>query len=614
MGLNLIMRLLFFILCIPFTTSSQNLSINHVKLSHDIKQIIQKTNSTGTSIVITNKKRTIYEDHFGKADVKNNISVTGETLFGLGSITKTFTSLAILKLVDAGKLNLNDNVMDIAPELPIINKWNKDHPVRIVHLLEHTSGFDEVHPKDRTITVSDDDYPLFKSITQVKNSLIIRWEPGSRFAYSNVGYLVAGYIIEKVSGKAYNDFIKTEVLSVLEMNQSAIRLNEINVATLAKSYASNRTPLPFARVFTRPTASLYSSANDMSNFLIMLLNKGKINKTELISNESFDDFETHHSIQLFQQTENGYRLGIFPRFYKGTKWYGHGGAFNGYKTEFEYCHSMQLGIYVASSGPNATRTVNNILEIIHQQLDTEEKVVAVNTTNVDLDSFTGYYIPISPRNQLLYPFTELLIGGLMIKNKNDQLFISELNGTPIQLYGVDSNKLSHAKNLLGYHHVFDTSKHTLLTSLGFTYKRKSLILMIGLILTISTSLVFILLSQLILTIRIIKMIWKHDGIRLKAQTLLETSSLIFLIGTITFFISITGENIHQPNTASIAFFLSTMIYPVLSFIGLMYLIKDWLKIKSTLSKCYLVSLTTSLLFSITYLAYWNFIGLRIWIY
>lgn len=608
------MKLLFIILCIPFTTTSQELSIDHIRVSNDIKQIVQKTNSTGTSIVITNKERIIYEDYFGKADVENNIGVTRETLFGLGSITKTFTAIAILKLVDAGKLNLNDNVMDIAPELPIINKWSRDHPLKIVHLLEHTSGFDEVHPKDRTISISDDDYPLFKGISQVKNSLITRWEPGSRFAYSNVGYLVAGYIIEKVSGKAYNDFIKTEVLSVLEMNQSAIRLNEINVATLAKSYASNRTPLPFTRVFTRPTASLYSSTKDMSAFLIMLLNKGKINKTELISNESFKEFETHHSIELFQQTENGYRLGIFPRFYKGIKWYGHGGAFNGYKTEFEYSHNMQLGIYVASSGPNATRTVDSILEIIHDQLGTEEKTIAVNTNNIDLDSFAGYYVPVSPRNQLLYPFTELLTGGLMIKNKGDELFISGLNGTHTKLYSVDSNKLSHTKNLLGYQYVFDTSKNTLLTSLGFTYKRKPTILMIGLMLTISISLAFILLSQLILSMRIVKIIWKRDGIGWKAQTYLEMSGFIFLIGIITFFMSVSAENIHEANTASVAFFLCTLIYPLLCFIGSMYLIKEWLNINSTLTKGYLASLTTALLFSITYLAYWNYIGLRIWIY
>lgn len=602
------------ILSSSFFASGQQRNFDSQKADDEIRRLIEKTNSAGTSVIITNPDTIIYRGQFGIADIENNISVTDETLFGLGSITKTFTALGILKLIEAEKLKLTDKVFDIAPELPITNKWERDYPVRIFHLLEHTSGFDELHPKDRTIPISNDEYPLFNGITHVKNSLMTRWEPGSRFAYSNVGYLVAGYIIEKVSGKNYNDFIKTEVLNGLRMNQSAIKLDEIKLDLLAKSYSSNKKELPFKHVFTRPTASLYSSANDMSKFLQMLLNKGKMDYGDFLSTTNFNDFETHHSIRLFQNTENGYRLGVFPRFYNGVKWYGHGGSFNQYNSEFEYCHELQIGIFVVSNGPNSTKTVDGILEILHNQFNTNTKGISSNALSKSNNSFTGYFIPISPRNQLLYPFTELFNGGLHIKNRNNQLFISGIDSPEKRLYITGGNKLSSSKSNLGYQYIFDPARNTLLTSLGFAYERKSLILMVTLVLMVAISIGCLLISQIVLGIKTIKTIWNKEGFAIRAQTLLELSGTIILIGLISFLISAGSNNIHEPNAASVILFLTTISFPLLTIIGVAYLIKDKLRKRSFLSKIYLLGLTSSLIFSVSYLYYWDLLAFKIWSY
>lgn len=605
---------LILVLSTSFLASGQPSNFDNQKVSDDIRQLIEKTNSVGTSVIVTNRDSIIYLGEFGKADLENNIPVTNETLFGLGSITKTFTALGILKLVETGKLKLNDKVLDLAPELPITNKWEKDYPVRIVHLLEHTSGFDELHPKDRTIPINNDDFPLLNGITHVKNSVITRWEPGSRFAYSNVGYLVAGYIIEKISGKSYNDFIKTEVLNDLRMYQSAIEYDDINHNLLAKSYSSNKKALPFKYVFTRPTASLYSSAKDMSKFLQMTLSKGEMENGEFLSSTTFNDFETHHSIKLFQNTENGYRLGVFPRFYYGTKWYGHGGSFNQYNSEFEYCHDLQIGIFVVSNGPNSTKTVDGILEILHAQFDIKNKDISSNTPSGNINSFTGYFIPISPRNQLLYPFSELFNGGLQIKDKDNQLFISGVDSPEKRLYITSDNKLSSSKDNLGYQYIFDSSKNMLLTSLGFAYERKSVILMITLGLILAISIGYILISQLVLGIRVIMTIVNRKITTIGVQTILESSSSILLIGIVTFLISAGSDNTHEPNMTNIILFITTLSFPLLTIIGTVYLIKDKLKNRSLLNRTYLLGLTASLIFMTSYLYYWDLLAFRIWSY
>lgn len=615
--MNVRIRNLTFLILVfstSFLASGQPSNFDNQKVSDDIKRLIEKTNSIGTSVIITNRDSIIYHGQFGKADIENNMPVTDETLFGLGSITKTFTALGILKLVEKGKLKLNDKVFDLAPELPITNKWEKDYPVRIFHLLEHTSGFDELHPKDRAIPVDNDDFSLLSGITYAKNSVITRWEPGSRFAYSNVGYLVVGYIIEKISGKSFNDFMKTEVLIDLKMNQSAIKYDDINHSLLAKSYSSNKKALPFKYVFTRPTASLYSSANDMSKFLIMLLNSGKIEDREFLSAKSYNDFETHHSIKLFENTENGYRLGIFPRFYKGIKWYGHGGSFNQYNSEFEYCHDLQIGVFVVSNGPNATKTVDGILKILHNQFDAKTNDISSNLLSGSNSSFTGYFIPISPRNQLLYPFTELFSGGLKIRTSDNQLFISGVDSPEKRLYITGDNKLSSSKDNLGYQYIFDPSKNMLLTSLGFAYKRKSVILMISLGVILTISIGCILMSQLVFGLRTIRTVWKRESITISAQTLLELSGSILLIGIVTFLFSTGSDNIHVPNVASIILFLTTIGFPILTIIGIVYLIKEKLKMRSLLSKTYVLGLTTSLVFSVSYLYYWDLLAFKIWNY
>ncbi|MFN5554916.1 MAG: serine hydrolase domain-containing protein [Chryseotalea sp.] len=597
-----------------FFAQGQPSNFDKQKVGGEIRHLIQNTNSVGTSVVITNADTIIYFEGFGNADLEKNTLVTEQTLFGVGSITKTFTALAILKLVEAGKLNLSDKVLDLAPELPITNKWEKDFPVRVYHLLEHTSGFDELHPKDKTIPVENDDFPLLDGINIVKNSLKTRWQPGSRHAYSNVGYLVAGYIIEKIAGQSYNIFIKSEVLQPLGMNQSTIKLDEINADLLAKSYSNNRKVRPYEHVFTRPTASIFSSARDMSRFIQLILRNGKTEQETFLNERTIRDLETHHSIKLFQNTENGYRLGIYPRFYNGTKWFGHGGAFNEYKSEFEYSHELQLGIFVVSNGPNATRTVSSILEILHNHLHGKSINKLKDVETGSKNSYNGYYTFISPRHQLMYPFAELFNGGFFIKSKDDKLFISSIDSQDRQLYITGENTFSSSKDKVGYQYIFDPSASSVYTSLGFTYERKSFPLILTLGILLISSIVISLISQLVLVISTLMTFRNKKNRTTKAQILLELSASILLIGIVTFPLSGSMENVHKPNAVSITLFITTACFPILTIIGITYLIRGKFKDRSVINKSYLIGLAISLLFTSLYLCYWDIFAFRIWSY
>ncbi|HMC85672.1 MAG TPA: serine hydrolase domain-containing protein, partial [Chitinophagaceae bacterium] len=125
-----------------FSQQQNKLSIK--QLADSIQSIVNSDHVPGLMVGITNKDSAIFSGGFGYADVKTNRPVNGSTLFRLGSITKMFISLSILKLVQEGKLHLDDELKKVAPEVPFQNKWEQTHPVRIVNLLEHTAGFDDM--------------------------------------------------------------------------------------------------------------------------------------------------------------------------------------------------------------------------------------------------------------------------------------------------------------------------------------------------------------------------------------------------------------------------------------------------------------------------------------
>ena len=604
---------ILFILLITSLYSIKAQSIfQWTELELKLDSLLKQNSSVGASVIIVDRDSILFHKEFGFAIHEKQKPVTDSTLFVLGSITKTFTAIGILKLVEEGKMKLDDKVKQLAPELPILNKWEDKFPLRVYHLLEHTSGFDELHLKDRSIIVSDDEFPLIEGINIVKNSLQTRWQPGTRFAYSNVGYLVAGYLIEKISKKKYNDFMVQEVLTPLKMDNSSLRLNEIDQELLAPSYSYSKKTLPFKHIFTRPTGSLISSSKDMASFLIMLLNKGGtfLNETE------FQQFETHHSIKVFDKTENGYRLGIYPKARNNRIWLGHGGSINKYNSEFEYCHELGLGIFIVSNGPHATETVDGILNVFHELIpkSSQKEVISErlnkgsNRSNVE-----GYYMLTSPQNQLHYPFTELFTEGLFVNSDNESIIVSNLSGWKSKMIPTGKNRFSLSGTHNEFQYIIDDSKSTniLYTTLGFSYQKTSFFLIAILGFSLMISLLVMCLSQISFSIRLINFIRKK-AIHFPPQLTFELGSFFFLTGSVIHLLIGTIKNIHEPQFLTIVIMLSTILFPLFTLLGIVQSFKY--NFQQIRAKVWTTTLVISMLLWSCYLTYWGFFGFSIWEY
>ena len=166
------------------------------ELQQQVEKILKDTHTPGVSVAIIHRDGPEWVAGLGKADVATDRGATADTLFRIGSTSKAFAALSILMLVDQGKLSLNDPVHKLVPEVWFENPWEATDPVRIVHLLEHTTGWDDMHLREYT-----KDWPgtmgLREALDYDHHSRVSRWRPGTRMSYCNSGPPVAAYIVEK---------------------------------------------------------------------------------------------------------------------------------------------------------------------------------------------------------------------------------------------------------------------------------------------------------------------------------------------------------------------------------------------------------------------------------
>src|SRR5246127_3574033 len=173
------------------------------ELQKAMRDVVEKEHVTGAGVARVSNGQVLWCGGIGKADLSANRDVTCDTEFRVGSISKTFVALALLKLQEEGKINLYARLQDVALEIPVKNRWEATQPVRIVNLLEHTAGFDDMEPSEVYNRKDRYDFPLADVFKRFQKPQVTRWPPGTRMSYSNPGNAIAGYLIEKVAGQPF---------------------------------------------------------------------------------------------------------------------------------------------------------------------------------------------------------------------------------------------------------------------------------------------------------------------------------------------------------------------------------------------------------------------------
>jgi CubicO group peptidase (beta-lactamase class C family) len=295
---------------------------------------------------------------FGFRDIASSTPASINTLYGVGSVTKSFTALAIAKLVERGKLNFHDKVTDF---LPLKQKAFRD--VEIHHLLTHTSGipglgFAEVliystigsYNRPSPILSFDDVVPFLDEVDDWVES-----KPGERLFYLNEGYDLLGDIIAKVSGRPYAEFVTEEILKPLRMTRSYFAKEKIEGDTdkatpyVVKDGRAIPSKIPYG---SSPAGGLVTNVVDLSNYVTMLINGGEFEGKRIVNAEALEKMETPHirwPREMFPGQGYGYGLEIIPSFYSSKVCF-HGGSVAVFTASFAYSRSAGSGTVIMANG------------------------------------------------------------------------------------------------------------------------------------------------------------------------------------------------------------------------------------------------------------------------
>jgi CubicO group peptidase (beta-lactamase class C family) len=367
-------------------------------LQSAIQNVLLETNTPAVGIALVTKDTSILIAAFGKANIKDNIIANENTLFRIASISKMFVALAILKLQEEGKVNLQDKIHDVVPEIEFTSKWENTNPVRIVHLLEHTTGWDDYHLAEQVSAP----ITLRQALDLHPDSRTSRWVPGTRMAYSNSGAGVAGYIIEKISGQPYEDYVKENLFHPLKMEHTTFFNDDKYEKQSATLYDENIQPLAYRHVIQRPAGSINSSARDMARLVRFFLNRGRIDSLQLINETSVLRMEIPKSTPAATAgLQLGYGLANMTTLYNRFVYHGHRGGLEGAASELAYLPEHGIGhvFFINAGNLNAFLRISTLLLNFETETIKPDSVPRHPGITLAFKFRTGYYVPINPRIQ-----------------------------------------------------------------------------------------------------------------------------------------------------------------------------------------------------------------------
>jgi CubicO group peptidase (beta-lactamase class C family) len=371
------------------------------ELKQRIETIVTETRTPAIGIALVGREGPSWVAGWGKANVAKDTAADQDTLFRIGSISKMFAALAVLKLVEEGRLSLDDKVRDRAPEIAFENAWERTHPVRVAHLLEHTTGWDDTHLPEYAYSAPDT-MSIKQGLDFHPHSRTSRWPPGTRHAYCNSGAPVAAYIVEKVTGRRFEDYVAQTFFAPIGMESTSYfrtKLYDERGATLYQG------PMPqeYWQLIHRPAGSINSSARDMAKFVHFMLLRGATAAGPVVSPASFDRMETPGTLPgNAAGVRAGYALGNYTSGHKalGVAFHGHNGGVMGGLSELAYSNELGQGyvIMINSGNGAALGRISTALKdyLLRDAKPPEIRSAALPGAYREID---GYYQPINPRNE-----------------------------------------------------------------------------------------------------------------------------------------------------------------------------------------------------------------------
>lgn len=399
-----------------------------LELQQQLGKILKDTHTPGVSVAIVRKDGPEWIAGLGVADVASGRANTADTLFRIGSTSKAFSSLSILLLKDEGKLTLQDPVHKLVPDVFFENRWEATDPILVVNLLEHTTGWDDLHLREYA-KQAPDTMSLHDGLDYDHSSRVSRWRPGTRMAYCNSGPPVAAYVVEKLTGQRFEDFVQQNLFAPIGM-KTATYFEPAAATATTLYHEDGKTPYPYWHILLRPAGAINASANDMAAYVQFYLNRGSAGGRQIVPSSDIDRMEIPESTWAAKQgMKTGYGLSNYWSIEDGFVYHGHDGGVEGGLTNMAYMPDYGIGYFFSINSGNGG-AFEKIAKAIRAYITTKLQkpaVPPVASLPADASDYAGWYEPDSPRVQLTQ-FIERLAGLTWLQVKTGHLVLTSLGG------------------------------------------------------------------------------------------------------------------------------------------------------------------------------------------
>lgn len=590
------------------------------ELRQQLEKILADTHTPGVSVAIVHKDGPEWLAGIGKADVATNQPATEDTLFRIGSTSKAFVSLSLLKLANEGKLSLLDPVHKLVPEIWFENRWEATNPVLVIDLVEHTTGWDDMHLAEYAKDAKG--MTLRQGLDYYRKSRISRWRPGTRMAYCNSGPAVAAYIVEKITGQRFEDYVTQNFF--LPIGMKTATYFEQPTPQLTTLYQNDgKTPFPYWNILLRPAGAINASAKDMAAYVQFYLNRGTVNGVAVIPSASIDRMETPTRTWEAQQgLKAGYGMSNYTSIHDGFVYHGHNGGVNGGLTEMAYMPEYGVGYFysINSGNGDAFGKVGDAIRAYVTRSLTRQPVPPPAALPADAAQYAGWYFNDAPRVEMTHFLNNLLTLSHVTFDGHNLLLTSlgNLNQPFVPVAGEQFRYLpkKDPAEPIATALLIAPNSEGRFVFLGGTMKHIPVVVAW---LEIALTAFFVLAFFAIL---IYAPFWIFGGLiktrrrpAERAMRLWPLIAVLSLLGFILCFVGAGADEITRLGNLTIwsfGIFFTTLLFALASLAAAWSLWRARNQPIRGFVRWFSIAVTFALLVATVYLAYWGVIGMRTW--
>jgi CubicO group peptidase (beta-lactamase class C family) len=362
----------FFLVSVLLLTSSFGQSKQDKKLSKSLDELIPKRLTEiapGCVVLVAKNDKIIYRKAFGLSCIEPQIPMQADMLFRIGSMTKQFTAIAVLQLVEEGKISLQDSIQKYIKDFP-----SKGYTITIENLLTQTSGIKDYLSEISNPSKQKETYTSKDGVNYIKDAPL-NFKPGSNYRYSNSNYYLLGYILEIVTGETYEKYLQENVLNKADLKNTFYIGAENNILNIAQGYSKIDGKIEKATL--QPVDILYSAGGLISNVDDIYKWHEALYNYELVKKETLKEATTPYKFP--DNTFSQYAYGWFIKDLDGSKTIEHSGSTDGFQSDEIYLPDENVFV-VALYNCYETNTdwqllTNDIARIaLGKPLDNEVKV------------------------------------------------------------------------------------------------------------------------------------------------------------------------------------------------------------------------------------------------